>query len=70
MGEGVAGQKNVTIIRSKAGWTKNSRQEVIAIKNDKNTLIIAVFANNLTYANSDKIFPAISSNLYSQLFEK
>jgi beta-lactamase class A len=70
MGEGVAGQKNVTSIRSKAGWTKNSRQEVIAIKNDKNTLIIAVFANNLTYANSDKIFPAISSNLYSQLFEK
>jgi Beta-lactamase enzyme family len=70
MGEGVAGQKNVTIIRSKAGWTKNSRQEVIAIKNDKNTLIITVFANNLAYANSDKIFPAISSNLYSQLFKK
>jgi hypothetical protein len=70
MGEGVAGQKNVTIIRSKAGWTKDSRQEVIAIKNDKNTLIVAVFANNLAYANSDKIFPTISSNLYSQLFKK
>lgn len=70
MGEGVAGQKNVTSIRSKAGWTKNSRQEVIEIKNDKITLIIAVFANNLAYANSDKIFPAISNNLYSQLFKK
>jgi Beta-lactamase enzyme family len=70
MGEGIAGQKNATIIRSKAGWTKDSRQEVIAIKNDKSTLIIAVFANNLAYANSDKIFPATSNILYSKLYKK
>jgi beta-lactamase class A len=67
MGEGIAGQKNVSIVRSKAGWTKDSRQEVIAIKDDKNTLIISIFANNLVYANSDKVFPTISNKLYSQI---
>jgi Beta-lactamase enzyme family len=70
MGEGIASQKNVTIVRSKAGWTKDSRQEVIKINDDKNILIIAVFANNLAYANSDKVFPAISNRLYSQVFKK
>lgn len=69
MGEGVANQKNVTI-RSKAGWTKGSRQEVIAIRDGKNTLIIAVFANNSAYANSDKNFTDISNRLYSQVFKK
>jgi beta-lactamase class A len=70
MGEGIAGQKSVTIIRSKAGWTKDSRQEVITIKDNKNTLIIVAFANNSSYANSDKIFPAISNRLYSQIIKK
>jgi beta-lactamase class A len=69
MGEGLAAQKNVTI-RSKAGWTKDSRQEVIAIKDGENTLIIAAFANNSSYANSDKIFADISNKLYSQVFKK
>jgi beta-lactamase class A len=69
MGEGIANQKNVTI-RSKAGWTRDSRQEVIAIRDGKNTLIIAVLANNSSYASSDKVFAAISDRLYFQVFKK
>jgi beta-lactamase class A len=69
MGEGVAAKKNITI-RSKAGWTKDSRQEVIAIRDGKNSLIIAAFANNSAYANSDKIFAAISNRLYFQSLKK
>jgi Beta-lactamase enzyme family len=69
MGEGVANRKNVTI-RSKAGWTKNSRQEVIAIRDNENTFVVVILANDAAYANDDKVFPAISKKLYSQLIKK
>jgi beta-lactamase class A len=66
MGEGLAANKKITI-RSKAGWTKESRQEVIVIKDQKNTYVIAVFANNAAYANDGSVFPKLASSLYSQL---
>jgi beta-lactamase class A len=66
MGEGVAQYKDVTI-RSKAGWTKDSRQEVIAIKDKTKVLIISVFANNASYANDAKVFPTIAKRLYAEM---
>jgi beta-lactamase class A len=66
LGEGVAKYPNVTIY-SKAGWTKESRQEVAAIKDGKNTYIIAVFANTAAYAKDPSVFPKISEKLYGML---
>lgn len=66
MGEGVAQYKDVTI-RSKAGWTKDSRQEVIAIKDKTKVLIISVFANNTSYANNAHVFPNISKRIYTEM---
>jgi beta-lactamase class A len=70
MGEGVASHKDVNV-RSKAGWTKDSRQEVIAIKNSNGkVLIISVFANHNAYAKDATIFPKISGLLYKLLIDK
>jgi beta-lactamase class A len=70
MGEGVAKERGVTI-RSKAGWTKGSRQEVVAIKSSNgNVFIVAVFANSPAYATDAQVFPNISSKLYSALTKK
>lgn len=70
MGEGVAKNQGVTI-RSKAGWTTGSRQEVAAIKNsDGNVFIVSVFANSPAYATDAQVFPNISGKLYSELTKK
>jgi beta-lactamase class A len=67
MGEGVAKNPGVTI-RSKAGWTKGSRQEVVAIKSSNgNVFIVSVFANSPAYATNAQVFPNISSRLYTEL---
>jgi hypothetical protein len=67
MGEGIADQQ--VIIRSKAGWTKESRQEVAFIQGqqDHPKLIVAVFANSKEYAEDGQVFPQISQLLYQKL---
>jgi hypothetical protein len=67
MGEGVADQN--VIIRSKAGWTKESRQEVALIQGqqDHPKFIVAVFANSKEYAEDGQVFPKVSQLLYQKL---
>ncbi len=65
MGEGVADNQGVTV-RSKAGWTKESRQEVITIKDaGGNTLVISTFANSSEYAANANVFPVIAKKIYA-----
>jgi hypothetical protein len=67
MGEGVADQ--TVIIRSKAGWTKDSRQEVAFIQGqqDNPKFIVAVFANSKEYAEDGQVFAKVSQLLYQKL---
>jgi hypothetical protein len=67
MGEGVADQG--VVIRSKAGWTTESRQEVALIQGqqDHPRLIVAVFANSKEYAEDGQVFPQVSQLLYQKL---
>jgi beta-lactamase class A len=69
MGEGIAAHQEVTV-RSKAGWTKESRQEVIAIKNSSKTIVISVFANSAAYSADAQVFPKISGKLFDKLAKK
>jgi beta-lactamase class A len=65
MGEGVANNQGVTV-RSKAGWTKESRQEVVTIRDaEGNTLVIAIFANSSEYAINANVFPVIAKKIYT-----
>ncbi|MEH2363824.1 serine hydrolase [Nostoc sp.] len=54
---------------SKAGWTSNSRQEaaVVATPDDQTIYILAIFADDPTYANDYKIFPKMSRLVYDRM---
>jgi hypothetical protein len=58
-----------TKLVSKAGWTSGSRNEVafIATKDGKTGYILAIFADDRTYASNGKIFPAMSRLVFNQM---
>ncbi|RUS94651.1 hypothetical protein DSM106972_092880 [Dulcicalothrix desertica PCC 7102] len=54
---------------SKAGWTSSTRQEVAFIKtnNGKNAYILAIFAEDKTYAKDGNIFPKMSRLVFDRM---
>jgi beta-lactamase class A len=69
-GEGLPVNKVENIV-SKAGWTPMARQEVAFIKSKdgKTRYILAIFGDDAAYGKNKKIFPAISSLVYSQMHQ-
>jgi beta-lactamase class A len=54
---------------SKAGWTKNTRQEVayISTKDRKISYILAMFGEDASYAKDGKLFPEISKQVFNKM---
>lgn len=54
---------------SKVGYTSKSRQEVAFIRtlDDKAIYVLTVFGTDRAYANSEKIFPALSRLIYDRM---
>ncbi|MGL4621817.1 MAG: serine hydrolase [Chroococcidiopsis sp.] len=52
---------------SKAGWTSSTRQEVAYISDGRTAYILAVFAEDRTYAQNWKIFPQISHLVFEHM---
>jgi beta-lactamase class A len=67
-GEGLPVNKAANIV-SKAGWTPLARQEVAFIKSKdgKTRYILAIFGDDAAYGKNKKIFPEISSLVYSRM---
>ncbi|NER49429.1 MAG: serine hydrolase [Symploca sp. SIO1A3] len=71
LGESLSAPSLLTNIEflSKAGWTKNTRQEVayIASKDGSFAYILAVFAEDKSYAEDFQIFPQFSRLVYERM---
>jgi beta-lactamase class A len=52
---------------SKAGWTSQTRQEVAFIKDDKIAYILAIFAEDKSFSQDEKIFPQLSKLVYQEM---
>jgi Beta-lactamase enzyme family len=69
-GEGLPVNQTDNIV-SKAGWTPLARQEVAFIKSKdgKTRYILAIFGDDAAYGKNKKIFPKLSSLVYSQMHQ-
>jgi hypothetical protein len=56
-------------LRSKAGWTSSTRQEVAFVKTrkGKTAYILAIFAEDRAYAQDGKIFPKMSRLVFDRM---
>lgn len=60
LGEGLAEVDPAIQLYSKAGWTSQTRQEVAYIEDGSKRYVLAIFAEDKSYAQNEQIFPKIA----------
>jgi len=66
-GEGLAEINPAIRVYSKAGWTSQTRQEVAYIEDGSKRYILAIFAEDKTYAQDEKIFPKMAKYVHQRI---